>query len=98
MEEGKARGSLTLKGFEKKVEVGGREHVVKVIDGGAELEESRRDKTLLRIRITAEVDGIRSSYTITYGRLGADNAAVGAPTRGPTRPAAGRQTSRSSRH
>jgi hypothetical protein len=31
---------------------------------------------LLRIRITAEVDGIRSEYTITYGRSGAGNAAV----------------------
>jgi hypothetical protein len=35
VKEGKARGSLTLKGFEKRVEVEGREHVVKVIDGGA---------------------------------------------------------------
>ena len=77
VEEGKARGSLTLKGLEKEVEVEGRRHMVKVISGGAELEESRRGKTLLRIRITAEVDGVRSSYTITYGRLGADNAAVG---------------------
>ncbi len=76
VEEGKARGSLTLKGFEKKVEVEGREHVVKVIDGEA-VEEDRGSRKLLRIRITAEVDGVRSSYTITYGRLGADNAAVG---------------------
>jgi hypothetical protein len=38
--------------------VDGRRHVVKVIDGGA-VEEEQDDKTLLRIRITAEVDGIR---------------------------------------
>jgi hypothetical protein len=30
-----SRGSLTLKGLEKEIEVGGRRHVVKVIDGGA---------------------------------------------------------------
>jgi len=44
VEEGKAWGSLKLKGFEKKVEVDGNEHVVKVIDGSAELEESRRGR------------------------------------------------------
>ncbi len=49
MEEGKARGSLTLKGFEKRVEVGGREHLVRVIDRDAELEESQGGKKLLRI-------------------------------------------------
>jgi hypothetical protein len=59
VEEGKARGSLKLEGFEKKVEVGNREHVVKIIGWSAELEESRRGKKLLRIKITAEVDGIR---------------------------------------
>jgi len=32
---------------------------------------------LLRIQITAEVDGVRSDYTITFGRRGRDNAAVG---------------------
>jgi hypothetical protein len=77
VKEGKARGSLTLKGFEKKVEVEGREHVVKVIGGGAEFDESGSGKKLLRIRITAEVDGVSSEYTITYGRYGADNAARG---------------------
>jgi hypothetical protein len=40
IEEGKARGSLRLEGFEKKVEVGGREHVVKIIGGGAQFERS----------------------------------------------------------
>ncbi len=77
VKEGKSRGSLTLEGFERAVEVGGREHVVRVIDGGAELEESRRGKKLLRIRITAEVDGVEGDYTITFGRRIRDNAAVG---------------------
>jgi hypothetical protein len=77
VEEGKARGSLKLKGFEKEVEVDGRRHVVKVIGGDAELEESRSGKTLLRIRITAEVDGVRRNYTMTFRRRGTDNAAVG---------------------
>jgi hypothetical protein len=39
IDESKARGSLTLKGFVKEVEVDGRRHVVKVIDGGAVEEE-----------------------------------------------------------
>jgi hypothetical protein len=77
VEEDKAKGSLTLKGFERAVEVNGREHVVRVIDGGAELEESRRGKKLLRIRITAEVDGVEGDYMITFGRRSRDNAAVG---------------------
>ena len=77
MEEGKARGSLRLEGFEKKVEIGGRKHVVKVLGGGAEFGKGRSGKNLLRIRITAEVDGVRSDYTITFGRRRADSAAVG---------------------
>jgi hypothetical protein len=77
VEEGRARGSLTLKGFEKRVEVEGREHVVKVIDGGAELEESQRGKKLLRLKITAEVDGVVRKYGITFSRREADNKAVG---------------------
>jgi hypothetical protein len=80
VEEGRSRDSLTLKGLEKKVEVNSREHVVKVIGGGAELEESWSSKKLLRIKITAEVDGVRSDYTITYGRYGRNNAAVGFAT------------------
>ncbi len=76
MEEGKARGSLTLKGFEKRVEVGGRKHLVRVIDGDAELEESQGGKKLLRINITAEVDGVKSEYTITFSN-GKINAARG---------------------
>jgi hypothetical protein len=75
IEEGRARGSLTLKGFEGRVEVGGREYVVKVIDGGA-VKEKQNGKTLLKIRIMAEVDSVRRDYEITYGRE-KDNAAVG---------------------
>jgi hypothetical protein len=77
IEEGKARGFLRLEGFEKEVEVNGRKHVVKVIDGGAKFGRSKSGKMLLRIRITAEVDGVRREYTITYSRLGRDKAAVG---------------------
>ncbi len=87
VKEGEERGSLTLKGLEKRVEVDGREHVVKVIDGGAELEMSKSGKKLLRIRITAEVgrvegehtivDCVVREYTITYSRRGRNNAAEG---------------------
>jgi hypothetical protein len=76
VEEGKARGSLTLKGFEMEVEVDGRRHKAKVIDGGA-VEEGRGGRKLLRIRITAEVDGVKGEYTITYGRHGAGNRSEG---------------------
>ena len=79
-EEDRARGSLTLKGFEKKVEVGGREHVVKVVDGDAETEKSESGKLLLRIRITAEVDGVRREYEIAFGRYGKRNATEGYAT------------------
>ncbi len=75
--EGKARGSLTLKDFKKEVEVDGRKHVVKVIDGGAEFDEGRSGKKLLRIRIAAEVDGVRREYAIMFGRYGSNNAAKG---------------------
>jgi riboflavin biosynthesis pyrimidine reductase len=54
--------------------------LVKVVGGRAEFDVSRDGKTLLRIKITAEVDGIRRDYVITYGRRGADNAAVGLAT------------------
>jgi 23S rRNA pseudoU1915 N3-methylase RlmH len=77
IEEGKARGSVKLERFERKVEVNGKEYVVKVIGGGAEFEKSESGKLLLRIRITAEVDGVRSDYTITFGRYGKRNAAMG---------------------
>jgi len=77
IEEGKARGSLTLRGLEKKVEVNGETYVVKVIDGSAEIEESWGDKLLLRIRITAEVNSVQRDYEMTYSRRKTDNAALG---------------------
>jgi hypothetical protein len=77
VEEGRARGSLTLRGFEKDVEVGGKKHVVKVVDGGAVFEESWRGKRLLRIRIAAEVDGVRCSFVVAFGRYGRKNEAAG---------------------
>ena len=76
VEEGKARGSLTLKGFVKEVEVDGRRYVVKIIDGGA-VEEDRGGRKLLRIKITAEVGGLKSDYTITFIRYGRINKTEG---------------------
>jgi len=76
VEEGRAWGSLTLKGFEKEVEVNGEKYKVKVIDGGA-VEEDRGGRKLLRIRITAEVGGVRRECAMTFSRRRADNAAVG---------------------
>jgi hypothetical protein len=75
VKEGRARGSLKLEGFEREVEVDGKTYVVKVI-GGEAVKEKQNGKTLLRIKITAEVDGVRSEYTITYSRSG-DNAVKG---------------------
>ena len=46
----------------------GRRHMVKVIGGSAEFKRGRDGRKLLRIKITAEVDGVRSEYEITYGR------------------------------
>ncbi len=77
LKEGKARGILKLEGFEKEVEVDGRRHVVKVIGGGAEFDVGRSGKLLLRIKITAEVDGVRSEYTITFSRREPRNATLG---------------------
>jgi hypothetical protein len=96
IEEGKARGSLTLKGFEKEVKVEGRRHVVKVVGWNAELEMSKSGKKLLRIRITAEVDGIKGDYTIAYGRYGKLNAARGYAAARSDALAARRQTPRGS--
>jgi hypothetical protein len=75
-EEGRAWGSLTLRGFVKEVEAGGRRHKVKE-RGGEAIEEDRDGRKLLRIKITAEVDGVRREYTITYGRYGRKNMASG---------------------
>ena len=44
--------------------------------GGAEFDVDRGGKKSLRIKITAEVNGVKSDYTITYGRYGT-NAALG---------------------
>jgi hypothetical protein len=76
VEEGKAWGSLKLKGFVKEFEVDGKKHVVKVI-GGEAVEEDRGGRKLLRLKITAEVDGVRREYEITYSRRGRRNAAMG---------------------
>ena len=85
VEEGMSRGSQKLEGFEERVEVNGRTYVVKVI-GGEAVEEDRGGRKLLRIRITAEVgrvegehivDPVVREYTITFGRYGKLNAAVG---------------------
>jgi hypothetical protein len=76
VKEGKAWGSQTLKGFEVEVEVDGEKYKVKVIGGGA-VEEDRNGRKLLRIKITAEVDGVRREYEITYSRRGRRNAAMG---------------------
>jgi hypothetical protein len=82
-----SRGSLELN-FEKWVEVNGKTYVVKVI-GGEAVEEDRGGRKLLRIKITAEVgyvkdgqivDPVVREYTITYGRYGKLNAAVGRAT------------------
>jgi hypothetical protein len=75
--------------------VNGRRHVVEVIDGSAETEKSKGGKLLLRIKITAEVDGVRSEYEITYGRYEKTRLRA-SPTPAPTRREAGRQTRRGS--
>ena len=77
VEEGRARGSLTLKGFEKEVEVEGREYMVRVVGWSTELKESQSGKLLLKIKIAAEIDGVKSEYTTTYGRYGEDNEVKG---------------------
>jgi hypothetical protein len=77
IEEGMSRDSLRLEGFEKEVEVDGKTHLVKVIGGGAKLEKSESGKLLLRIKITAEVDGVRREYVITFDRDRASNEAKG---------------------
>jgi hypothetical protein len=77
VKEGKERDSLRLEGFKKEVEMDGRKYVVNIISGGAEFDEGRSGRKLLRIRITAEVDGVRREYAITFGRYGSNNAAKG---------------------
>ncbi len=77
VKEGRSRGSLTLKDFEKEVEVNGRKHVVKVIGGSARLEESRSYKLLLRIKIVAEVNNVKREYEIVFGRYGRKKEVAG---------------------
>jgi len=77
VDEGRARGSLTLKGLEKEVEVGGVRHKVKVVGGGAELGEGRGGRKLLRIRIAAEVDGVACKYEVVFGRYGRKSETAG---------------------
>jgi len=48
-----------------------------IIGRGAEFDVGRNGKNLQRIRITAEIDGVRCGYTITFGWRGARNEAVG---------------------
>jgi len=78
VEEGREVGSMRLadvKGAE--VFVGGRRHVVDVLGGGAQFEKSWSGRTLLRITITAKIDGVKNDYIMTFGRRGRDNAAKG---------------------
>ncbi|KUO84908.1 MAG: hypothetical protein AT711_07015, partial [Thermoproteus sp. CIS_19] len=81
VEEGRAVGSLRLADVKgKEVDVEGRRHVVSVIGGGAQSEEGKSGRTLLRITIAAEVDGVRGDYEIAFGRYGRNNAAKGFAT------------------
>jgi hypothetical protein len=65
VEEGRARGPLRLADVRGVgVDVGGGRHLVDLLGGGAEFEESRSGRILLRITITAEVDGVRGDYTM----------------------------------
>ncbi len=76
--EGKSWGSIELKKFEMEFEVNGKKYKVKV-KGGEAVEEKQNGKTLLRIKIKAEVgrveDGhtVEREYTITFSRYGAGN-------------------------
>ncbi|PLC62625.1 hypothetical protein B7L68_07450, partial [Thermoproteus sp. CP80] len=75
---GREVGSLKLADVrEAEVFVGGKKYVVTVLGGGAEFEEGESGRKLLRIKITAEIDGVRGEYTITFGRYGKDNKALG---------------------
>jgi hypothetical protein len=87
VEEGRAKGSLKLEDLEEKVEVNGKTYVVKVIGRGAEFDEGRGGRKLLRIKIKAEVgrvegehtivDRVVREYTTTFGRYGKLNTVVG---------------------
>jgi hypothetical protein len=45
-----------------------------VIGGYAEFKRGRDDRKLLKIKITAEVDGVRSEYAIIFGRYARNKA------------------------
>jgi hypothetical protein len=86
VKKGKERGSLTLKDFEKEFEVNGKKYKVKVTGWGAEFDEGRGGRKLLRIKITAEVsrvegehivDRVVREYTITYSKRTANNKVEG---------------------
>ncbi len=77
IEEGRARSSLTLEGFMKEVEVGGRRYVVKAMSGGAGLEESRSGRLLLRVKVVVEVNGVERKYEIVFGRYGRKKEVAG---------------------
>jgi hypothetical protein len=51
--------------------------MVKVTDGRVEFKRSKSGRKLLRIKITAEVNGVRREYVITFGRYGEINVAEG---------------------
>jgi len=75
IEEGKARGSLTLRGFEGRVEVGGVGREVRVVEW--RVEESRRGRALLRVEIAAEVDGVGCRFAVAFGRYGKKGEVAG---------------------
>jgi len=71
-------GSMRLTDVVKaRAEVGGREHVVTVLGGRAEVGRSGSGRPILRIIITAEVDEVSSIYRIAFGRYGRRGTVVG---------------------
>jgi len=78
VDRGREVGSLKLTDIKGRgVDVGGKKYVVTVLGGGAQTERGRSGKTLLSIKIIAEIDGVRGEYAITFGRYGRNNKAVG---------------------
>ena len=59
-----SRSFVTLRGLEKRVEVSGKECVVKVKEGTAWLEDGR-----LKIAVAAEVDGIETKYEVSFVKM-----------------------------
>jgi len=86
IEKGKERSSQTLENFEEWVEVNGKTYFVKATGWGAEIEEGRDGRKLLKIKITVEVgrvegehveDRVEREYTITFSRHRKLNTAEG---------------------